>query len=85
MKKTASLEPPNDVSYLSVLGAKVNGDRLSKALQYRAETALNYRENSRQSTKIIVTGGQGKEEDMTEASALMNYFLEKGVLKIIFF
>lgn len=60
MKKTASLEPPNDVSYLSVLGAKVNGDRLSKALQNRAETALKYWENNH-STKIIVTGGQGSE------------------------
>lgn len=80
IKKTASLEPPMDVSYLIVLGAKVNGDQLSKALLYRAETALNYWDNN-QSTKIIVTGGQGKGEDMTEGSALMTYFMENGVPK----
>lgn len=78
IKKAASMSPPNDVPYLIVLGAKVNGDQLSKALLYRAETALNYWENN-QSTIIVVTGGQGKGEDMTEASALMHYFMENGV------
>ncbi|WP_312098819.1 YdcF family protein [Niallia sp.] len=80
IKKVASIEPPKDIAHLIVLGAKVNGDQLSKALLYRAETALSYWKNN-QSTKIIVTGGQGNGEDTTEASALMKFFIQNGVPK----
>jgi len=34
IKQTASIKPPKNVSYIIVLGAKVNGDQLSKALLY---------------------------------------------------
>ena len=70
-KKVASIKPPKDISYLIVLGAKVNGDQLSRVLLHRAETALSYWKDN-QSTKIIVTGGQGTGEDTTVAAALMN-------------
>ncbi|MFS0659776.1 YdcF family protein [Niallia alba] len=80
IKQTASIKPPKNVSYIIVLGAKVNGDQLSKVLLYRAETALDYWEK-KQSSTIIVTGGKGSEEEITEAAALLNFFVEQGVPK----
>ncbi|MED3792536.1 YdcF family protein [Niallia alba] len=80
IKQTASIKPPKNVSYIIVLGAKVNGDQLSKALLYRAETAFDYWEKNQSST-IIVTGGKGNGEEMTEAAALLNFFIEQGVPK----
>jgi len=77
IKQTASIKPPKNVSYIIVLGAKVNGDQLSKVLLYRAETALDYWEK-KQSSTIIVTGGKGSEEEITEAAALLNFFIEQG-------
>ncbi|MFT8323546.1 MAG: YdcF family protein [Bacillus sp. (in: firmicutes)] len=78
IKKTAAKKPPEDIPYIIVLGAKVNGETLSKALRFRADKAFDYWEKN-QHSKIVVTGGQGKGEAITEASALKNYFLEKGV------
>ncbi len=78
IKKTAAKNPPDSIPYIIVLGAKVNGDTLSKALRFRAETALQYWEKNKNS-KIVVTGGQGRGESITEASALKDYFVNKGV------
>ncbi|WP_445506007.1 YdcF family protein [Niallia sp. 03190] len=78
IKKTADQTPPDNSPYIIVLGAKVNGDTLSKALRFRAEVAFQYWEDN-QNTKIVVTGGQGRGENITEAAALKAYFLDKGV------
>ncbi|WP_157827642.1 YdcF family protein [Niallia nealsonii] len=78
IKKTAAITPPDNIPYIIVLGAKVNEQKLSKPLQYRAETAFAYWEKN-QKSQIVVTGGQGSGETTTEAEALQNYFLEKGV------
>ncbi|WP_100330987.1 YdcF family protein [Bacillus xiapuensis] len=78
MKKTASKQPPSHVPILMVLGAKVNGTDMSPSLQERAKTALKYaRENP--DTKVIVSGGKGPGEAITEAAALKQFFLENGI------
>ncbi|WP_057771088.1 YdcF family protein [Cytobacillus dafuensis] len=78
MKKTACLTPPPNIPYLIVLGAKVNGEEMSLSLLNRANKALEYIEEN-PNTVIVVTGGQGKGENITEAEALKRFFLENGI------
>lgn len=67
-----------DVSYLIVLGAKVNGTKVSRALRYRLDEAINYMQEYPE-TKAIVSGGQGEGEDITEAEAMYCYMVEEGI------
>ncbi len=76
--KTAEQNPPAGIPYLIVLGAKVNGEEMSLSLLYRAQKALEYLQ-SNPDTKVIVTGGQGPGENITEAEALSRFFLENGI------
>jgi len=78
MKRTASTTPPDGIPYIIILGAKVEGETLSKVLKNRADAALSYWNNNKQS-KIIVSGGKGEGENISEAAALKNYLLEKKV------
>lgn len=78
MKHVANEKPPKDVPYMIVLGAKVNGDKMSKALFERAKVGLDYLKQNKQ-TKVIVTGGQGQDEDISEAEALRRYYTENGI------
>lgn len=69
---------PGKLKYLIVLGAHVRGSVPSNALKKRLDCAAEYlRENP--STKVIVSGGQGTGEDITEALAMERYLLEKGI------
>ena len=67
--------------YAIVLGARVkeNGEP-SLSLQYRLETAIEYLQKHPQ-VKVIVSGGQGKEEPMSEAERMYTYLLEAGIAK----
>ncbi|WP_404470229.1 YdcF family protein [Sutcliffiella horikoshii] len=76
--QTAKQEPPKNVDYLIVLGARVKGEVMTKALLFRVEAALEYlKENP--NTKVIASGGQGPGEDITEAEAMRRYFVEHGI------
>ena len=74
----AKQEPPPNVGHIIVLGAKLNGDVMSLSLYYRVREALQYLEANPE-TKVIVSGGQGEDEWITEAEAMANYFLENGI------
>lgn len=78
MTETAKRTPPDHVPYLIILGAKVNGTEMSLALLYRANKALEYLKKN-PTTKVVVTGGQGPGEEITEAEALQSYLLENGI------
>ncbi|TRZ37854.1 YdcF family protein [Niallia circulans] len=78
MKRTSAITPPDGIPYIIILGAKVDGETLSKVLKNRADAALSYWNNNKQS-KIIVSGGKGEGEKISEAAALKNYLLEKKV------
>lgn len=62
-----------------VLGARVwPSGQMSSTLQYRCESALQaWKDGVAQN--IIVTGGKGSDEPMSEASAMRAYFLDSGV------
>lgn len=62
-----------------VLGARVwPSGRMSNSLLYRCESALEAWKSGI-AENIIVTGGQGSDEPVAEASAMRAYFLENGV------
>lgn len=67
-----------DADYMIILGAQVKGSRVSRSLRYRLDTAADYLKDNKQ-TKVIVSGGQGKGEDVTEAEAMYVYLVDKGV------
>lgn len=69
-----------NLDYVVVLGAHVKGDVPSKALELRLKAALKYaREN--EDTILILSGGQGFGEDITEAKCMENYLSAHGISK----
>ncbi|EHO82291.1 YdcF family protein [Fusobacterium ulcerans] len=66
------------VKYLIVLGAGLKGDIPSEVLKYRLNKAIKYfKENP--DTIFIVSGGQGKDELISEAEAMEIYLSERGI------
>lgn len=74
------MEPEADGSneYAIVLGAKVNGEVPSLSLHYRMDAALDYA-NKYPHVKLVLSGGQGPDEMMTEAEAMRRYLVKNGV------
>lgn len=70
-------KPEPDADYVIVLGARVNGREVSRNLKYRLDAALGYIKNN-PGCKIVVTGGQGKGEDITEGQAMEDYLVKNG-------
>ncbi len=64
--------------YLMVLGAGLRGSKISTSLLYRLETAVEYNKLY-PDVKIIVSGGQGPDEDISEAKAMKDYLISKGI------
>jgi len=73
----ASVNDYESVDYAVVLGAGLNGDQVSKRLQLRLDEAVNELANN--SVPIIVSGGQGPDEWISEAEAMKRYLLVKGI------
>lgn len=70
------VEPNRDV--LIVLGCSVRNGRPSLTLRYRLETALSYLAQS-PDTIVIVSGGQGPRESVSEARAMADYLMAHGL------
>ena len=67
-----------DETALIVLGCGIRGEKLSPALRMRLDRALRYhREN--EDAYIVVSGGQGPQEDITEALAMERYLIAHGI------
>ena len=61
-----------------VLGAAVHGETPSRALKDRLETAVEYG-NKNPNALIVVSGGKGSQENISEADAMEKYLIKKGV------
>ena len=61
-----------------VLGAAVHGDRVTWILSNRLDAAIDYAEEHPE-TVLVVSGGRGDGETVTEASAMRKYLLEHGI------
>lgn len=73
-------EAKANVDYLIVLGAQVKGTTVSKSLKKRLDTAMGYLKENPE-TVAIVSGGQGPGEDISEAEAMQQYLISRGVEK----
>jgi len=79
MKRGTQPIADGTAQYVIVLGAKVKpGGILSLSLKNRLEEAVSYL-NKYPDVKVIVSGGQGADEDRTEASAMLSYLQDKGI------
>lgn len=67
---------------LIVLGAAVRGDVVSLPLKYRLDKAVEYA-NQNPGAVIVVSGGQGAQETVTEAYAMEQYLIKNGVTNLI--
>ena len=67
-----------DEDAVIVLGCKVNESGVSNSLKARLDTTLEYH-SVNPKAKIIVSGGQGSNEPMTEAEAMKRYLVANGV------
>ena len=69
---------PDNLDYIIVLGAHVDGTRLSLALLERTRRAFQYlKENP--DTKAVLSGGQGEGERISEAEAMYRYLTDHGI------
>lgn len=65
-------------AWLIVLGAHVQGRRLSRALYERTRCALAYL-RAHPETRAVLSGGKGRGEDITEAEAMAEYLTARGI------
>lgn len=73
--KNSRTDPDPERKYLIVLGAAVHGDTPSLALTNRLEGALDYL-NTYPDTLVIVSGGQGPGENISEAECMQNWLID---------
>ncbi len=67
-----------EAPYLIVLGAGVNGTIPSLSLLNRLEAAKDYLDEYPQAV-VIVSGGQGQGEDITEARCMNDWLIKNGI------
>lgn len=63
-----------------VLGAGIRGERVTLPLKMRLDKAIEYHSKNPQAV-IVVTGGRGFQETVTEAYAMEKYLIEHGIKK----
>jgi uncharacterized SAM-binding protein YcdF (DUF218 family) len=61
-----------------VLGAGIKGERIGTNLQKRLDTAIEYHKENQEAV-IVVSGGQGPYEDISEALAMERYLIANGI------
>ncbi len=61
-----------------VLGCGIDGERVSPKLARRLDKAIEYF-NEHPDKPVIVSGGQGAQEDIPESTAMKRYLVSKGV------
>ena len=72
------MKPRSDLDYIIVLGAHVNGTKLTLALLEGARRALLYLEEN-PGTKAVLSGGKGDGENISEAEAMYRYLTGHGI------
>ena len=73
-----SVESLEEVDYMIVLGAGLRGEDVSPTLKARLDQAIAYYK-FHPKTMIIVSGGQGPDEVISEAEAMRRYLEEMGI------
>ncbi len=65
--------------YIVILGAGIKGETPSLTLSQRLDKAIEYINFQNNDFKIIVSGGKGNGEDISEAEAMKKYLIKKGI------
>lgn len=78
--QSAHTDADDQIDYLIVLGAGVNGTSPSLSLLDRLETAAAYL-HAHPTCKAVVSGGQGTGEDISEAQAMETYLISHGIAR----
>lgn len=63
---------------LLILGGGIRGEQVTLPLQYRLDAGIEYAEKNPEAL-IVVSGGKGAQEDITEALAMERYLIFHGV------
>ena len=69
-----------NLDYIIVLGCQVKGTKPSRALKDRLDTAKEYL-RANPETIAILSGGQGKLEEISEAECMCRYLVNAGISK----
>lgn len=69
----------DDCDYVVVLGARVMGNEPGLTLKGRLDRAVEYVKNNDDDCKIVVSGGKGEGENISEAEAMKRYLVERGI------
>ena len=78
ISEASTMEPEKNADYIIILGARVKGTVPSLSLKYRIEAASSYLKENHE-TAVIVSGGQGPGEDISEAEAMKRELLDRGI------
>lgn len=78
MIKIMNDSPDGRQTTLVVLGCKVKDGSPSLMLKKRLDTAFDYLQ-SHENIKVIVSGGQGSDEIISEAECMKNYLVSRGL------
>lgn len=70
--------PDKGADYVIVLGAQVRGNNPSYNLATRLDKAYQYLKDNKD-TRVIVSGGKGPGENISEAEAMKIYLINKGI------
>ncbi len=73
-----SKEPTGSADALIVLGGGIRGEYPTLTLKYRLDKAIDYLEKNHECL-AIVSGGQGADEIVTEASVMKSYLITHGI------
>ena len=73
-----SVNENKKVDYVIILGARVKGENPTKSLMERIKAATEYLKKNPE-TKVIATGGQGKNEGIAEGLAIKRELLKNGI------
>lgn len=73
-------EESKEVNCVVVLGAGLKGDKITLSLYERLKSAEEYLKNNK-NIKVVVSGGQGIGETISEAEAMENFLIDKGIDK----
>lgn len=76
--KYAGLDENVEVDYVVILGAGLYGDVPSPSLHYRLAAAAEYAKEHPEAD-IVVSGGQGPDELISEAEAMKRYLMNNGI------
>lgn len=70
----------SNLDYVIILGARVKDTGISKSLKARLDKAIEYMDEN-PGTILVLSGGQGDDEPVSEAAAMRDYLVFNGVKK----